>query len=579
MAKIKKTTLSIRELETSKGGFMMSQVGIEGKEFALMNIFSDDFVFHIPRYQRPYAWTTEHAGVLLADLLSAVNPEEIVDTEKLDPYFLGSIVLIKDDKPDSEVVDGQQRLVTLTILLSVLRHLIPPKKNELDCYIREVGKSLLGIPDRFRLEVRERDRKFFRKFIQEEDGFTKLKDLNELLPDSQQNIRDNAILFLSEIEKIPELERERLAKFILKRCYLVAVWTSDLDSAYRIFSILNDRGLELYHTDILKSEIIGTLLQDQDMYSQKWEELEDDLGREPFKELFAHIRMIYKKIKLRTTILKEFREYVKSKENPKEFIDDILIPMGAIYKNILYANYESHYGADEINYYLAWLNSIDNTDWIPPALLFLKLNKNHPYVLIPFFKDLERLAFGMMIRRANVNERIERYGNLLNAIENKNNLYLEESPLQLTREECIEIINILNGNIYSITRVRKPLLLRLDSILSSGEASYNYPIITIEHVLPLNPPEGSKWLEWFPEQELRDQYVNKLCNLVLLSSSKNSSASNFDFTKKKNQYFTKGGVSPFALTTQVLMNEEWTPEILDKRQGQLLNILKENWRL
>ena len=88
---------------------------ITGKEYPLSKIFSADFEYHIPGYQRPYAWTEEETGILFDDLY------EFFQTEAIDNYFLGSIVLIKDEnKPYADVIDGQQRLTTLSILFSVM---------------------------------------------------------------------------------------------------------------------------------------------------------------------------------------------------------------------------------------------------------------------------------------------------------------------------------------------------------------------------------------------------------------------------------------------------------------------------
>ena len=95
---------------------------IHGAEFPIRKIFSNDFNFKIPLYQRPYSWTTDQAGELLDDLISFIGSDTTAVVDDLSPYFLGSIVLIKDEsRPDAEIVDGQQRLTTLTILLSALR--------------------------------------------------------------------------------------------------------------------------------------------------------------------------------------------------------------------------------------------------------------------------------------------------------------------------------------------------------------------------------------------------------------------------------------------------------------------------
>ena len=89
---------------------------ISAKEFPLKEIFSSSFNFTIPPYQRPYAWTWENACDLFVDLVGFRNNQ---DQNK--NYFLGSLVLIKKEvSPSSIVIDGQQRLITLTILLSVI---------------------------------------------------------------------------------------------------------------------------------------------------------------------------------------------------------------------------------------------------------------------------------------------------------------------------------------------------------------------------------------------------------------------------------------------------------------------------
>src|SRR5690242_16420558 len=100
----------------------MSQMTIHGSEYPVKKIFSDDFFFTIPRYQRPYSWTTEQSEELYQDLLRAIHDFK-GPVEEVAPYFMGSILLIKDENPPSEIIDGQQRLTTLTMLLSAIRSL------------------------------------------------------------------------------------------------------------------------------------------------------------------------------------------------------------------------------------------------------------------------------------------------------------------------------------------------------------------------------------------------------------------------------------------------------------------------
>jgi hypothetical protein len=128
-------------------------------------------------------------------------------------------------------------------------------------------------------------------------------------------------------------------------------------------------------------------------------------------------------------------------------------------------------------------------------------------------------------------------------------------------------------------RARSIVLLRLDALLSGGGATYEYPTITVEHVLPQSPPADSEWLSWFPNPDIRTVAVHCLGNLALLTRKKNSSASNYAFDRKKTAYFTRDGVSPFPLTTQVLQYDIWTPEIVADRQNELLAKLETHWRL
>ncbi|BAZ29397.1 hypothetical protein NIES4074_18420 [Cylindrospermum sp. NIES-4074] len=560
----------------------MSAVKIQATEHPIDEVFSDRFVFTIPLYQRPYAWTTEQAGALLDDLITSLgDTDEKIDD--INPYFLGSIVLIKGDKPDAQVVDGQQRLTTLTILLATLRLLIPKEEsNELTVYLYQKGSKLAGKPNVYRLTLRERDAEFFQEYIQDENGLEKLKELHTAkLSDSCKNLKENALFFVQRLRNISESKLLLLSRFIITRCFLVVVSTPDIDSAYRIFSVLNNRGMDLSHADILKAEIIGKISPDkQETYSNKWEEIEEKLGRDIFKSLFSHIRMIHAKTKPRESILKEFLKDVQPINDPRQLVDKTLIPLADAFYEIHHRAYQSDRLVEEVNQTFSWLRWIDNSDWIPPAIFYLSRNQSNPELLLRFFSNLDRLASGLMIQRTNINERIERYSKLLHAIEKGEDLYTPDSPLQLKPEEKENILKILNSDLYLSKKIRLYVLIRLDAALSEGKASYDFSNITVEHTLPQNAKLDSVWVKWFPSQEERDKYVHRIGNLVLLSSYKNSQASNYNFELKKQKYFTtKGGICNFALTTQVLLEKEWTPEIIDKRQEQLINKLKEVWRL
>jgi hypothetical protein len=135
---------------------------LEAHEVRLADLFSDGYDFHIPNYQRPYAWEPEQAKQLLADLVDFMIEKD------QEPYFLGSIVLIKDTGPYAEVVDGQQRLTTLTILLAVLRDLAEDAgvMREVHRLIAQPEHIIMGLKAKPRLTLRPKDAAFFSTRVQ-----------------------------------------------------------------------------------------------------------------------------------------------------------------------------------------------------------------------------------------------------------------------------------------------------------------------------------------------------------------------------------------------------------------------------
>lgn len=138
---------------------------------------------------------------------------------------------------------------------------------------------------------------------------------------------------------------------------------------------------------------------------------------------------------MRTTILKEIRQSVKPAAQPVHFIDAQLEPYGDALQVIRSATYRSTHGAAEINEYVRWLNRLDNTDWVPPAILALVRHRSEPAWLVAFFRQLERLAVGLLALRSGVNDRLERYGTVLAALEDGKDPLAPGAALDLTVEE------------------------------------------------------------------------------------------------------------------------------------------------
>lgn len=475
-------------------------------------------------------------------------------------------------------------MTTLTLLLSALRSCVQDSDMQagITSCIYEKGNLAKGTKPRYRLSLRDRDRDFFKQYVQHEGGLTELEAMNSQLPDAQRRLKANAHVFTQELAKRDEAELFRLVQFIMTCCYLVTVATPDLDSAYRIFGVLNSRGLDLSATDILKAEVIGGIAEAlRDQYTHQWEDQEEDLGRDEFGDLFSHIRMVYRKAKPQGTLLKEFRDHVAPAAKPILFMEEVLLPMAEAYGQLRDSNYASNIHAEQVNEHLKWLNRLEFKDWLPPALAFFIRHKESPELVLRFFGDLERLAYAMLARKSGVNERIERFSALTGAIEKGADLFSEGSSLQLSRSEQFDTYAALNGPLYEThsPRALAILLLRIDRLLSDAAAEYQHEVVSVEHVMPQQPAPNSQWQKWVPNANDHQQWVHRLGNLALLSRKKNSAASNYEFERKKTAYFTRGGVSSFALTTQVLQNGEWTLDVMTSRQDALMARLESHWRL
>ncbi|SIR93097.1 Protein of unknown function [Moraxella cuniculi DSM 21768] len=555
---------------------------IQGEAFYLSGIFSSKFQYEIPDYQRPYSWEEEHIKQLFDDLY------EFYQRKTDESYFLGSVVVIKqDNKPKADVVDGQQRLTSLTILIAALTHHFSDEdKSEGQEILQQPAKKSQNLTAQPRLTLRQRDKDFFRKYIQELQ-FDKLNNLNiehDCKNDAQRNIVKNAKAILKCIEN--KFNNDSTAvfnffSFLIQKCCLVIVSTPSQKSAFRIFSVMNNRGLDLLPTDILKADLIGKITDKQDEHTKKWEDLEQELGRNLFNELFAHIRMIELKKKAQKSILEELQELIVPKiPSIPAFIDNELSSYTAAFRALKNSNYQIDQYQVEINEYIKWLNRIGFSEWLPAAILFLHQKPSNEQTLA-FFQQFEILSSYLHLSAKDVNKRIERYGLILKELQDNPKACSES--LRLSDEEKQSFRKLLDGNIYNeMTAVRRNyIILRLDAMISDGGATYQHKdgLLTIEHVLPQTIVPESQWQQWWSDDK-HQLWLHRLANLVPLNKRRNSAASNWEFKVKKEKYFRgNNNVSSYALTTQVLDKEEWTPEIVEERQKELLDCLYKGWML
>ncbi|MBM9460837.1 DUF262 domain-containing protein [Nocardioides sp. zg-536] len=559
---------------------------LDAENLPLEKVFSSDFEFYIPRYQRPYAWGSDQTLQLLEDL------EEALDRGDDEAYFLGSVVLVKKKGvAQAEVIDGQQRLTTLTILMAVLRDLAVDKKvrDGIQQHLADTSKAWkTNAKTKPRLTIRTQDREFFRDHVQDPASTGSIGTLSDTVADTdpRKAIRNNAHLLRERLSSWPDQRRTELFELMLERTFLVVVSTPDQESAYRIFSVMNARGLDLSPTDIFKADVIGAISEDQqDAYADKWDAEESDLGRDGFTDLFRDIRTLRTRDRAKRELLKEFPEQVLNKYlasgQATNFVDDVLVPYSDAFELAEISYFvESAPEWAAVNEWLRRLRQLDNKDWRPPALWALRHHGHDPSYLAEFFRLLERVAVCSMLRGEYATPRAERYLDLLKELDGQAGL--GASKFLVPDDEKAEARAALEGEIYRTLRSvrRKYVLTRLDSLLAKESGvTYNHKIISVEHVLPQNPAEGSEWMTLFSEDERRF-WTHRLGNLLLLNKRTNSAANRKPFKQKKKSYFqSKGGGTNFQLTAQVLSESAWTPAVVKARHEELLGRLFTEWDL
>ncbi len=552
---------------------------ISAAEHSVYEVLGDRFLHEVPPYQRPYAWTDDEAKQLLADLLEAM------DDESDEPYFLGSLVLIKPPgQVVGQVVDGQQRLTTLTILGAVLRDLAIDEKERtaLDSIVYIRPNAFLAQKEAVRVLAHEDDRLFFRESIQTPGATAKETPSGPPKTEAQEHMWANAVALRKMAGSLSTADRQKLVAYLLNRCVLVVVSTESRAAALRIFKVLNDRGLDLTNADVIKADLLAKFPEETEIHFQakRWREFENDLGRQEFEGLLETLRFIREENKNRRTLSEAFTERFKDADanDVRAFLTEEMGPAKVHYARLLEADASSfpkelQSRAAEA---LIGLSLVPNKDWIPVALSACL--KPGPDRLVKTLERLEGLAWTMQLTRRYDTQRMNRYVEVLKAL--KLDDVALDFAMSLTDEERNEAASALAGNLYNVfpTRVVRAVLERLDRLLSE-QPVYWTGTKTVEHILPQKP--GAGWSQF--DEDKRVESTNKLGNLVLLTSRKNSGASNLPYKEKTKIYFGLGqsGSSSkratYASAQELAHVADWTPDAFEARQARHTNLLKNRW--
>jgi hypothetical protein len=537
-----------------------------GHTTSVGSLLSGDFFFRVPEYQRPFSWDDDNFDDLISDLVNASQEQE---------YFLGTLVLHnRADLGHYDIVDGQQRLTSIMILLACLRDLVESEsyKKPLREKIEQPETVVDGIPKKVRLEVK--DRQIFAEMVVDDDGTVDMQ--YEGLPEPEIRYVNAATIFRKKLLGFGQPDIEKLITFVNQKCVVIYLSTTSFDDAFRLFTIVNDRGKQLRRIDVLKAMNIapdvitsGTV---RDRVAQQWEDYEKELGESTFEQVFHLVRLALLRDKPQGDLLKEFEDRVFAKGVVAK--GEPFLNMMFDYAKLYRAIFDERDIIDEAgeNYiqYRALMNIMDAefraSEWRACLLSFAKKFGSEGFYR--YMLAIEKLYLTHWVKGVRKDERYGDYSKVLGAIEDADvpHAAISAVPFDLDAIRAA----VARTDLYS-AGFAKYFLLRLELSTCEHDAVHEFSARSIEHVLPQNPAEEGYWADHHDLGAIKE-YVNSIGNLVLLSKSKNSSARNFDFDKKKEKYLSTR-VTDYPRSVQVLGYENWDRETIEGRTAEAQDLL------
>jgi hypothetical protein len=540
---------------------------LDGRTISIGEILSLDWFFRIPEYQRPFSWETDNFEDLIDDLTSA-DP----NTE----YFLGTVVLHnRGDEGYRDVVDGQQRLTSILILLACLRDRVENAqfKSGLQKKIKQEEDVVDGIPERDRLEVK--DSEVFKKLVVTQNGTIDAKSKSGL-PEPEWRYHEAVSVFAEKLDQYQQSDLEKLIQFIGQRCVLIYLSTDTFDDAFRLFTIVNDRGKQLRRIDVLKAinispDVISSEVK-RHRIAKQWEDVEKNLGESAFESIFHLVRLILLKDKPQADVLKEFEDRIfpKGLVSKGEAFSNLIFDYARLYDKIFVSRSIVPPENPAYKKYRALIHIMDNhfkaSEWRACVLKYA-FNFGSDG-LFEFCSIIEKVFLEHWVQGIRKDERYSTYANILGVLDNEKNAEQARSNIYIDTEPIVEATQ--NNNLYGAGYC-KYFLLRLELSTAELDSIRELDANSIEHVLPQNPDSTGYWAKNHKIEDI-DSYVNTIGNLVLLSRGKNSSASNLDFDKKKDKYL-KNRVSDYPRSIQVLGYEDWLRSTIQDRTEEAKSLI------
>lgn len=545
--------------------------------------------YRVPPYQRDYSWTSDELSEMWEDLSQIIFHD-------VQSFFLGSMVLSNPTPGIIELIDGQQRLTTISILLCALRDIL--KERDLDVEANQIN-VMLGSYDWAtgetisKLKLNVTNKIFFQeRFINNADiDFLRTANNDRRESVSNRLLAQAYIFFYDVIShlQVPGVTLRDITGSLMQaldgQMNIIRINVENEFDAYQLFETLNDRGLDLSVADLIKNYVFrkaSTVPERLEEVQTNWNHMLGNLGQHDAKRFLRHYWLstesvirdkdLYRALCEKHDTLQKVRTLSKSLKDSAEFygsLNDI--------DNDLWSAFDAQ-PRRRIRRNIEQLNLFRATQHYP--LLIVALD-----VSTPIFPELLEMVVNFTFRYTVIGRES---ANRLEAAFSKAATYLRnnaDAGIADVFEHLREIFPNDDSFVsdFSAFKVRGGPLARyiLRSINDhlAGDTGFRTEDdpdkVNLEHILPKSIPED--WRAFFPEeQNPPDEYVDRLGNLTLLRTRLNANARNKPFADKKAFELQ---AEPYEITKNVLEQDAWGPEQINNRQIQLASVAKDIWRV
>ena len=546
-------------------------------EYSIEGVLGGSKRYIVPAYQRPYTWKDEHVKQLIDDINDSRH-------SGMKDYFIGSLICIEKDKEVFEVVDGQQRLITLTLIFRQLaEYLEGGAHHDLkNLYIREdhLAHDVTAAPV---VEVRETEQIVYSSILEKGAHEGKMSQAEKVFASNAKNIKKYLDHILGEDDR--ERRVKDLAGYICRAVNVIFLKVDDDGNAFRLFHVLNSRGTPLNDADLLKSKLLESARHDpigSKKIENAWREMEECVGGKDLNA-FLLINKISEK-KDRNRVSKQNYQYYATKLGSQYGDDSVsmaidLLKSAKNHRDLMTP--DRNVGVRRVIAHLLRLKS--HKEWLPAFLAFF--NKcdagkcsmgDFPQMACLFEKVYMQCCVFQGVRDSLCYYAIE-------AINAENGSFDDVMAVIKGQadserfEDALDSTLLYDGKRPKIITLMKCVLLRLEDEWRDNSVvkAYDLKDITVEHVMPQRR-DDKYWRERFTDEQ-HEAWLHKLGNLTLLPRGKNSAARDHDFNRKKVAYREGNKESGFELTKEVCEAEQWDMKTIKERHSRLKRKLVVLW--